>query len=220
MKGKVIIFMAILTGVLSSIILYEAYFVYDALGELGLLGIFFSALLSNLTVVGRDMFVPLFLPLTTLFHPLLLGLAAGWGGAVGLITTYYWGRGIAEAVKKEDDSDPVSDWIRRHGLKAIFLVAATPLPDTPIVLLAGSSRLPLMKLLVVEGVGKTVWYTFCALLGGTIFRGLTDLMGSLMTSIIVVGASLIFCTLTSWKRGRELMTRWIKRTPLGQLFGA
>jgi len=209
-RALVSVIAVILTSALSSLLFYEAAIVHSTLGELGLLGVFLSSLLSHLTVVGRDMFVPLFLPLTALYHPLLLGASAGWGGALGEVTTYYWGWGLSEAIKEEAE-DGISEWIRRYGLLAILLVAATPLPDTPLILLAGSSRLPLLKLLLVEGVGKTLWYSLGALLGGVLFKGMTNLLGGLLTSAAIVAASVIFCVLVSWKRGREAVLRWVRR---------
>lgn len=218
MKGKTRIFIVILTAILSSLIIYEGLIVHNTLVELGLFGVFFASLLSNLTVVGRDMFVPLFLPLSTVYHPLVLGLAAAWGGALGMVTTYYWGKGIAEAMQNTEEADPVSQWLKRHGIIAILIVAATPLPDTPVVLLAGSSRFSLLKLLLIEGSGKTLWYTFSAFLGGTIFSGLTDLIGGYLTSVIIVAASIIFCIVTSWKKSRDYIARLFGRTVLRKLF--
>lgn len=197
---------------LSSILFYEAFIANNALGELGLLGIFLAAFLSNLTVIGRDLFVPLFLPMAAFYNPLLLGAAAGWGGALGLLTTYYGGRSIAEVVERNKGEDRVSEWIKRYGLLAIFIFSATPLPDTPIILLAGSSRFSLHKVLFAEGVGKTLWYTLGALLGGTLFRGVSDIIGSLVTEALIVVASIIFSVLASWKKGRETLLRWVKQS--------
>lgn len=202
----------VLAASLSSILFYEAFIANNALGELGLLGIFLAAFLSNLTVIGRDLFIPIFLPMAAFNNPLLLGAAAGWGGALGLLTTYYGGRSIAEAVERNNDEDKVSEWIKRYGLLAIFIFAATPLPDTPIILLAGSSRFPLHKVLLAEGVGKTLWYTLGALLGGILFRGVSDIIGSLVTEALVVVASIIFSVLASWRKGRETLLRWVKQS--------
>jgi len=211
-KALISVGIVILAASLSSLLFYEAFIVNNALGQLGLLGIFFAAFLSNLTVIGRDLFIPLFLPMTALYNPLLLGASAGWGGALGLMTTYYGGRSIAEALEGSDSENRVSRWIRRYGLLAIFVFAATPLPDTPIVLLAGSSRVSLLKLLIAEGTGKTLWYTLGALVGGTLFRGISDIVGSILTEALVVVASIVFSVLASWRRGREAFLRWIKKS--------
>jgi len=198
-------------AVLSAVILYETMFASRRLGELGLLGMFLASLLSHLTVVGRDLFVPLYLPLTTIYNPLLLGAFAGWGGAVGEVATYLFGLGVGKVVDEPSRNTAVSRWINKYGLAAILLVAASPLPDTPIVLLAGSARFPVWKLLIVEGIGKTVWYSFGALLGGFLFVAVSDVLGDLLTSALVVAASVLFCVVVVWPRARDKVLDAVKR---------
>jgi len=198
-------------AVLSAFILYETMFASRRLGELGLLGIFSASLLSHLTVVGRDLFVPLYLPLTTIYNPLLLGSFAGWGGAAGEVGTYLLGIGVSEAVDERSRNSPVSRWIGRYGLAAILLVAASPLPDTPVILLAGSARFPVWKLLIVEGVGKTAWYTFGALLGGFLLATVGDVLGDLLTSALVVAASLLFCVVAVYPKTRNKIFEAVRR---------
>jgi membrane protein YqaA with SNARE-associated domain len=200
------------TAVLSAAILWLLMVDPSSLGRLGLLGIFMSSMLSHLTVVGRDMFVPMYLPLTSLYHPLALGAAAGIGAALGEVTTYFLGWGIAESLKKNSShvESRLAGWIRRYGLWAVLLVAATPLPDTPIVLIAGSSRLHLGKLFLAECIGKTALYSIGAVVGGAVFTGLSDLLGGLAASLIIVSASILFCVLVAWERGRALLFGWFR----------
>jgi len=68
------------TATLSAVLLWTTL-QGGGLGQLGLAGAFLASLLSHLTVVARDMFVPMFLPLASVYNPLLLGAAAGWDGA-------------------------------------------------------------------------------------------------------------------------------------------
>lgn len=202
---------AVAVAVLSAFILYETMFASRRLGELGLLGIFSASLLSHLTVVGRDLFVPLYLPLTIIYNPLLLGSFAGWGGAIGEVATYFLGLGVGEAVDKRSRGSQVSRWIDRYGLAAILIVAASPLPDTPIVLLAGSARFPVWKLLVVEGIGKTAWYSLGAFLGGFLFVSASDVLGDILTSALVVAASVLFCVIVVLPRTRDRVLEAVKR---------
>jgi membrane protein YqaA with SNARE-associated domain len=191
------------TAVISGVILYEMVIKNNFLGEIGLAGIFFASMLSHLTVVGRDIFVPTFLPLTSVYHPMVLGSIAGWGGAIGEMTTYYWGLGIRETIKQDETKNGFFKWINKYGLPAILLVAASPLPDTPIILLAGSARFSKVKLLLIEGVGKTLWYTIGAVLGGFFYLSFTEHVGELVTTTIVIIASTIFCIIVSWEQSRS-----------------
>ncbi|UCD45379.1 MAG: VTT domain-containing protein [Candidatus Bathyarchaeota archaeon] len=184
----------------------------ETMGRYGLIGVLVVSMVSHLTVVARDMFIPMYLPLATIYHPLVLGASAGLGAAIGEVTTYVLGWGVAESIEENQGEDNrLSRWIRQYGLWAILLVAVTPLPDTPIVLLAGSNKLPFGKLFLVECVGKTALYSIGALVGGFVFTGLTGALGGLTASFLMVLGSLLFCVLVTWKKSRDLIFGWFER---------
>ena len=205
MRGYISIFSVAVIAVLSAFILWRILADKSQLGQLGLVGVFLASMLSHLTVVARDMFVPVFLPLTSIYSPFLLGAVAGWGGAIGEVTTYFLGWGVAESIQENqsDAENRIAGWINRYGLLAVLLVSLTPLPDTPIVLLAGSSRLPFKKLFIVEGVGKTALYTLGAFIGGIVFGGLSEKFGGIMASVLMVAVSVAFCILVTWSKSRD-----------------
>ncbi|HUS77234.1 MAG TPA: VTT domain-containing protein [Patescibacteria group bacterium] len=199
----------VVTALVSSLILWRWLQNPESIRQYGLVSIFLLSMVSHLTVVARDMFIPVYLPLASVYHPLAMGVAAGIGAAVGEVTTYFLGWGVAESIGEEDDSR-LSRWIRRYGLWAVLLVAVTPLPDTPIVLLAGSNRLPFAKLFAVECLGKTALYTVGALVGGFVFVGLSGAVGGLTASILMVAGSLAFCVLVTWKKSRDMIFGWFE----------
>lgn len=209
-KAVISILGVLMTASISGIILW-LLMDSNGLGHLGLAGVFLVSMFSHLTVVARDMFVPLYLTQTPIYNPLVLGATAGIGAAIGEVTTYLLGRGIAETVNDEENrtASRLSDWIRRYGLWAVLLVAMTPLPDTPIVLIAGSNRLPFGKLFIAECVGKTTLYSLGAVIGGFVFTGLTNIFGSLTASIITVIASLLFCIFVTSKKSRRAIFGWL-----------
>ncbi len=55
--------------------------------------------------------------------------------------------------------DRIARWINKYGLWTVLLVALTPLPDTPVIILAESRKLPFSKLTVVEVFGKSILYS-------------------------------------------------------------
>jgi len=184
----------------------------DSLGQLGLLGVLIAAMLSHLTVVARDMFIPLFLPLASVYHPVLLGTMAGAGAAIGEVTTYFLGWGVAEGLEEMSDAeDRIARWINKYGLWAVLLVALTPLPDTPVIILAGSRKLPFSKLAVVEVFGKSILYSVGALMGGLVYGGLENTIGTFLASILMVVGSLIFSIVVTWKPTRDLLFGWMER---------
>jgi hypothetical protein len=90
-------------------------------------------------------------------------------------------------------------------------VALTPLPDTPIVILAGSRKLPFGKLAIVEILGKSTLYSVAALMGGLVYGGLEDTIGTMMASGLMVIGSLIFSIAVTWKPSRDLIFGWLER---------
>ena len=201
----------ILTAVISAIILYETMFTGGMLQEAGLLGIFLASMFSHLTVIGRDLFVPAFINLMVLYNPLVLGFSAGLGAALGEVTTYYWGMGIQEAFQENSQSSVVTKWIKKYGLIAILLVAASPLPDTPIVLLAGTARFPFKKFLAIQIIGKTTYYSLGAVLGNVVFLGLSNYVEEWILLAVVLAGSLVLCVTASWSKSREWILRLLRK---------
>ena len=134
-------------AVLSALILLGTLSSNALLGDYGLIGIFVMALLSHLTIIARGLFLPAFLSLTQIYNPLTLGLAAGLGGGIGEMITYCWGLGIKKTLTSiNEHADPLPKWAERYGLIVALLFASSPLPDTPIMLLAGALRFPPHKI--------------------------------------------------------------------------
>jgi len=202
----------IAVALLSGGLLYRLMIQGNSLGQLGLIGVFIASMLSHLTVIARDMFIPLFLPLASVYHPVVLGTFAGTGAAIGEVTTYFLGWGVAESIVAPTEAeDRIARWINKYGLWAVLLVALTPLPDTPIVILAGSRKLPFGKLAIVEIIGKSALYSVAALMGGLVYGGLEDTIGTMMASGLMVVGSLIFSIAVTWKPSRDLIFGWIER---------
>jgi membrane protein YqaA with SNARE-associated domain len=181
--------------------------------EMGLSGIFIITLLSHSTMVARDIFVPVFLALTPLYNPIILGLTAGVGGAIGDVIPYLLGLGVAETVESSGGKaeDLVGKWIKKYGLWAVLVVAMTPLPDLPVVMLAGTRRLPLHKLLIIETVGKTALYSIAALVGGWIFEILIGAVGGTVASVGMVVVSIVFSIALTWPPSRDWLFKLLDR---------
>lgn len=202
----------VVVAVLSGGLLWKLMVQGDSLGQLGLIGMFIASMLSHLTVVARDMFIPLFLPLASVYHPVVLGVFAGTGAAIGEVTTYFLGWGVAETMEAPTEAeDRIARWINKYGLWAVLLVALTPLPDTPIVILAGSKKLPFGKLAVVEVVGKSILYSVFAVMGGLVYGGLEDTVGTVFASSLMVVGSLVFSVAVTWKPSRDIIFGWLER---------
>lgn len=195
---------AIISMVFSFIILYGRFINDNSLGNYGLLGIFLAALFSHLTIVARGLFIPIFLPLTEVYNPVILGLTAGLGGAFGEIVAYYWGSGIKEILNSNwQGKESLHRRTEKYGLLIALIFASSPLPDTPIMLLAGSLRFSLWKLILIQIIGKTTLYSVGAVVGSIIFMELKSAVEEMITSIIILFASIILCIVVSWGKSRE-----------------
>ena len=211
-RGWVSILGVVVVALLSATLLWRLMVQGEALGRLGLAGVFVASMLSHLTVVARDMFIPLFLPLASVYHPVVLGSAAGAGAAIGEVATYFLGWGVAESMEEMTGTeDKIAEWIRRYGLGAVFLVALTPLPDTLIVILAGSRKLPFRRLLAVEVVGKSALYSVGAVVGGFVYGGLESSLGAFVASGLMVVGSIVFCVAVTWKPSRDWIFGWMEK---------
>ena len=183
------------------------------LEAMGLGGVFVASLLSHATMVARDIFVPLFLALTPLYNPIILGASAGLGGAIGDIIPYLLGLGVAETIEKTGSKaeNLVDKWMKKYGLWAILVVAMTPLPDLPIVMLAGTRRLPFTKLVIIEAVGKTVLYSLGAFIGGWVFELLIGAVGSWLASVGILVGSIAFSVALTWPPSRDWLFNLLDR---------
>lgn len=200
------VIMLVAISALSSISLLGVILGFEAPKELELLFLFIVTALSHMTILARDLFVPLFLSLTSRHNPILLGLASSSGGSLGNMALYYLGRGIALTTGGGGD-DGLGLWMRRYGLLAVLLVSATPLPDTPVILLSGSGGLPLRWVVLAQWAGKMLLYTLGAAVGGAIFKGVSGVFGEPYASILVVASSILLCLLLTWSRGVRALER-------------
>ena len=181
--------------------------------SMGIIAIFLVSMMSHATMVARDVFIPLFFALTPLYNPILLGAAAGLGGALGDLIPYLLGLGISEILvqKTSKTEDLISKWVNKYGLWVIVIVAMTPLPDLPILILAGTRRLPFKKLLVIEAFGKTILYSIGAYIGGWVFELLIGTVGGFYANIILVVFSIVFSLLLTWPPSRDWLFMLLDR---------
>lgn len=104
------------------------------------------------------------------FHPLLLGIFAGFGSSAGELTGYLVGLGARHALHPERGRwmRRVEYFMRRWGFLTILVFASFPNPFFDAVgILAGSFGYPARRLWIACLIGNTIKYTAVALLGGT-----------------------------------------------------
>ena len=84
-------------------------------------------------------------------------------GAAGLYLVFHhlgWARLFAaypDVVRSSAWSD-ATRWLSTHGVVALLVIAATPLPLTPALMFAGISRLPIVEVVLALWIGKLAKY--------------------------------------------------------------
>jgi uncharacterized membrane protein YdjX (TVP38/TMEM64 family) len=127
------------------------------LGHLAYLGAFLAMLIGNATVILPVPGLAIVFALGSTLNPLLLGLAAGPGAALGELTGYlagYGGSAIADDLKVYRT---IERWMDRYGVIVIALLAAIPNPLFDVAgMVAGVMRVRWWHFLLAAWVGKTI----------------------------------------------------------------
>jgi membrane protein YqaA with SNARE-associated domain len=181
------------------------------LEEYGYLGAFLISLVANATI-----FLPmpgqlLIFALGASFNPLLVGLASGFGGALGEMTGYFAGvsgRGVLQDSRAYNNS---VGWLRKWGMAVIFLFTVTPLPVDLVGIAAGALRYPVWKFLLVCFLGKAILYTGMAYAGAWGWDWVINqqwdtramrFCGVAVAVVLVVLLLALFLERWTWRRGR------------------
>jgi len=124
----------------------------------GYLGAFLISVLGSLIpFLPVPYLVPIVLMAKTL-DPLLLGVVAGVGGAVGKLTSYGLGRFGRKFLGEErrKKMNVLGKAIGKYGALAVFLFALTPLPDDVVYIPVGLTGLNMAKFMFANMLGKIV----------------------------------------------------------------
>ena len=147
------------------------------IGAFGYVGVFVVSAVSSASI-----FLPLpgflfIIAAAPFLNPILVGIIAGAGSAVGELTGYAIGKGSHKALKKKD-----VEWLKKgekwfkdgKGFLFIMLFAATPLPDDITGILGGMFKYDWRRFILAAFIGKSILNIILALTG---FYGLGMFMG-------------------------------------------
>ena len=146
----------------------------------GFLGLFIINMISSATI-----FLPIIPAVFITFayasvaNPILVGIVAGAGNAIGELTGYYIGVGGGKLIMKKNQRwlRRAKKWTEKRGPFAVILLfAATPLPSDIVGLLAGIIKYDVKKFLLAGFIGKTILNLVIAFAG---FYGLNAILGYL-----------------------------------------
>lgn len=128
------------------------------IGGTGYLGIFLVSFIGSASIILPVPFIAVIFSASAFLNPLLVGLLAGFGAALGELTGYGLGYGGQKIVKKYKKTFELAEsWFQKHGgFFVIFVFAATPLPSDVIGLLCGAMKYPVKKFFIASLLGKII----------------------------------------------------------------
>ena len=164
---------------------FVAYFVfgvdYEVLKDWGYLGIFFIAAAgaativlptpSNAAIFGGGAVLD---PVLGIPAPLLVGLVAGLGDAIGEFSGYALGYAGTDVVKRQRIYATFERWMQTRGMLTIFLLSTFPNPLFDLAgAAAGAARMPMARFFLAALAGKIIKDLFLAY-GGSFSIGLVE----------------------------------------------
>jgi membrane protein YqaA with SNARE-associated domain len=139
---------------------------FAAWARVGYPGIFVVSLLGNATVILPAPSLALVFAMGSALSPLLVGLTAGVGEALGELTGYAAGFGGRAVIENQQLYARLEAWMQRAGGVTVFLLSVLPNPFFDLAgIAAGGLRYPLWRFLVLCWLGKTIKTIVVAFLG-------------------------------------------------------
>jgi membrane protein DedA with SNARE-associated domain len=160
-----------------------AYLVFDtdldSLRSWGYLGIFFIAMAGSATIVlptpstvaifGGGIILD---PVLGVPAPIMVGLIAGLGDAIGEFSGYGLGYAGTDLLRQRKAYRTFERWMSRNGMLTVFALSTFPNPLFDLAgAAAGGARMPPVRFFLSTLAGKIVKDTFLAY-GGTFSAGL------------------------------------------------
>lgn len=149
-------------------------------GRWGYLGAFLISLVASATIILPAPGIAVIMAMGAALDPVLLGIVAGLGSAVGELSGYIAGASGRALVP--DNKRPHFDRIHRltdkYGAIILFFLAAAPLPLFDFAgIIAGIMRIRVTTFLSMVAVGKSIKYIIMILLGAGVISFLQQNFG-------------------------------------------
>ncbi len=136
------------------------------LEALGYFGAFLAMLFSNATLILPAPGLIIVFALGGSLNPVLVGLSAAFGAALGEITGYLMGANGILLMEKTGVANRIRRWMQHNGTLTIFSLSVFPNPFFDMAgVLAGAGRIPLWRFFMVTLAGKSIQAITIALAG-------------------------------------------------------
>ena len=144
-----------------------------ALGSWGYLGVFLISALSSATILVPVPSWGAVIGLSGVLNPVLLGICAGAGSAIGELTSYLFGSGVAElVVKNKKQYEKYKEWIKKNDFVAIFVLSFIPNPLFDIAgLAAGAAGVSPLRFVIFCAAGRILRFILFGYAGYFLLNG-------------------------------------------------
>jgi membrane protein DedA with SNARE-associated domain len=144
-----------------------------ALGSGGYLGVFLISALSSATILIPVPSWGAVIGLSGVLNPVLLGICAGIGSAIGELTSYLFGSGVAElVVKNKKQYEKYKEWIKKNDFIAIFVLSFIPNPLFDIAgLAAGAAGVSPLRFVIFCAAGRILRFILFGYAGYFLLNG-------------------------------------------------
>ncbi len=140
-------------------------------------GIFLISVLANATILIPAPGIAIVFAMGGVFNPLVVGLVAGTGAAIGELSGYMAGFSGQPVAEKTKIYQRIESWMQRYGMLTIFVLAAIPNPFFDLAgMSAGALKMPLYKFLLACLPGKIIKMWIFAYAGAYSINRLINIM--------------------------------------------
>jgi uncharacterized membrane protein YdjX (TVP38/TMEM64 family) len=141
---------------------------------------------SNMVLAGAAM---LLLPS---FNPIIVGFIVAISATAAKLIHFYVVRGSRMVLSEERlaSLDSEKQRVEKWGALALFIAAASPVPDDPLIVYVGLTKYNPVKFLVSYFVGKVIVTVLGALIGysvGSYFESMPIVLASIALTALITG---------------------------------
>jgi len=179
----------------------------------GFLGVFFLSLVSHATILFPLPSYLIVYALGAQMDPFLLGLFAGFGAALGELTSYFVGYGLEKGthLNEKKNYPGVKKFFKKYGFWVIPSFAATPLPTDVIGIVAGILKYPISKFFLGCLIGKLAMHWVVAYAGAHSFKLVERIFGKEGSLIGFAFFVLMLCIIyIIWSKHKNKLNKYFE----------
>ena len=166
-------------------------FLQGLAAQYGYFGVFVASVFGSAIPFVPLPYLAIVVLLSGTQNPLVLGLVAGTGAALGKITSYILGRlgYLAAGEKTKRNLNAIHAVSPKYGMLGVFVFSVTPLPDDVYVIPMGIVRLPFWRFFIASLAGKVLLSVIVAYLGRAYFSASALFLDGGLLPVLVFAAA-------------------------------